>query len=324
MEGYREPPSEFENRRGRKSAYQSRKLRADPGEHNKNRRAILFILLVLFLIVIAGASLFWYLGSRSIIGLPSWLKEIMAPQEEIIQITLPKTLFAGKDITEVIAAKTEEAGLIEIEHGDGNTLIYTMTAEALAVFLDEAEANLEEKIAAMQDKRRYPHIADLSNADSYSTFNLLVNPEHEQYDQVLITASELFMLAVYYQHIAAAGDSIREVSIFIEESPGGALLEKLVYPGDLNLAASLLELPAETDDQPRKPQAGDKVIVSTGPDNLNLRNGPEITYLIIDILRSGTILEVTGSEGLWLAVITPEGREGWVHGGFVDLYPEDD
>jgi len=66
------------------------------------------------------------------------------------------------------------------------------------------------------------------------------------------------------------------------------------------------------------------VIVTTGPDNLNLRNGPEITYLIIDVLSSGTVLEVIGVEGVWLEVITPDQKEGWVHGDFVEFYDEED
>ncbi len=57
-------------------------------------------------------------------------------------------------------------------------------------------------------------------------------------------------------------------------------------------------------------------------DVLRLRSGPSTNHEILDRLRRGTVLKVTGREGEWLEVITSRSREGWVHGDYVSK-PED-
>ncbi len=52
---------------------------------------------------------------------------------------------------------------------------------------------------------------------------------------------------------------------------------------------------------------------------LHLRSGPSTDHDILDRLVRGTVLEVVGSEGKWLEVITPNDKEGWVHGDYVRL-----
>ncbi len=318
MEDFNEPRSEFEDRTGIEIPYQPRKNKID-GRTGEKKRWVKP--LALLLIVIVGISTIWYFGSRIQIELPWWLIEGFTTEEETIQITLPAALFAGKDIEEVIAGVSQEHGVEEIVQDDDGSLTFIITAEARDRLLEEAENNLEEKIAAIKDERQYPYVVDISYDGAYKDYYLVVH--QEQNDRSLVTAAELFMLAVYYQLISAAAEPAREVSILIEDVESGSVLEILNYPDDLNRAAAVLEEPEIPDDVARTPRAGDKVIVSTGPDNLNLRNGPEITYLIIDILSSGTILEVTGTEGVWLEVITPAGREGWVHGDFVEIYLDD-
>jgi len=50
---------------------------------------------------------------------------------------------------------------------------------------------------------------------------------------------------------------------------------------------------------------------------LNLRSGPGTDHDILDRLVRGTVLKVTGHDGEWLEVITPDDKEGWVHGDYV-------
>ncbi|MDW7739728.1 MAG: N-acetylmuramoyl-L-alanine amidase [Bacillota bacterium] len=63
--------------------------------------------------------------------------------------------------------------------------------------------------------------------------------------------------------------------------------------------------------------AGKNVLV--GVDILRLRNGPGLDYEIIDRLNLGTILTVEGNQNDWLKVVTPGGRDGWVHGDYVTV-----
>ncbi len=50
---------------------------------------------------------------------------------------------------------------------------------------------------------------------------------------------------------------------------------------------------------------------------LRLRSGPGTDYDILDRLALGTVLKVTGNQNEWLEVVTPEGKNGWVHGDYV-------
>lgn len=321
MEDFNEPRFEFEESTGRDGPYRPRKYRTAKRAGKKKRR---IFPLALLLVVIVGVGGFWFFDGFDQIGLPGWLKGSFAPDEEIFKIRLPEALFADKNIEEVTAWAIEEQGVEDIAQSVDNTLTYTMTAEVRDRLLEIAENNLEEKIAAIKDARQYPYLVDISYDGVYKDFYLVVIQDQEQDDQTLVAASELFMLAVYYQHISAAADPVREVSITIEDTESGGVLKQLVYPEDLNRVAAVLEHAAGLEKTKTTPQVGGKVIVSTGTDNLNLRNGPEITYLIIDILSSGTVLEVTGTEGIWLEVITPDGLAGWVHGDFVEIYLDDD
>lgn len=57
--------------------------------------------------------------------------------------------------------------------------------------------------------------------------------------------------------------------------------------------------------------------VAVNVEALRLRGGPGTTYDILRLLFRGTVLKVTGNQAEWLAVITPEGENGWVHGDYV-------
>ncbi|MDY6826510.1 MAG: SH3 domain-containing protein [Bacillota bacterium] len=276
--------------------------------------------LALLLLIIVAISIFWFVGSRQQTGLYRWLMGRFTPDEPEIKITLPAVLFAGGDIDEIIAETVKEKGVNEINWIDDDMLIYTMSPEAKEILREEAAKNLEEKITAIKEGLQYPYVLSVSHDSSFSEFYLVA--KKEQRENTLTAAAELLVLAAYYRHLDDPGDNIPEVSIAIEASDSGGAPEMMFYPADLDQAAALLENPPEPSPEPETPAGGDKVIVATGPDNLNLRSGPEITYLIIDILGSGTILEVIGTEGDWLEVITPEGKEGWVHGNYVELFTD--
>jgi hypothetical protein len=59
----------------------------------------------------------------------------------------------------------------------------------------------------------------------------------------------------------------------------------------------------------------EKVIVNVNI--LRLRSGPGTDYEILDRLEYGTVLTVIAEDIEWLQVITPNNKEGWVHGDYV-------
>jgi N-acetylmuramoyl-L-alanine amidase len=65
---------------------------------------------------------------------------------------------------------------------------------------------------------------------------------------------------------------------------------------------------------PSESTAG-KVVVDV--DVLRLRSGPSTDHEILDRLFLGTMLRVQGNQNEWLKVITPDGKNGWVHGAYV-------
>ncbi|MFU8795532.1 MAG: SH3 domain-containing protein [Dethiobacteria bacterium] len=315
IEKYRE---KFEEKVDNENLYQPRRLKKDELEVKANKW---IFPLVLAIILIVGAGAVGFLSSRNLIRLPGWLDGLFSSEVKTIQIILPEALFAGQDFEEVSGRAVEDQGVIEVTPIEGGFLVFTMTAEVKNSLLVEAENNLKDKIAAINDQVEHPEVVRISSDDAYKDFYLVVSPERS--NRAVVTASELFMQALYY-HYLNAPDLPPEVTVAVENSESGVLIERFVYPENLSRAAAIIEDPEALVEEPAAPKPGDKVVVSTGPDNLNLRSGPEITYLIVDVLRSGTVLEVTGSEGAWLEVVTPEGIEGWVHGSFVELQGDQD
>ncbi len=318
MDDFDKHREKFEEKADNKTPYQSRKYKMDVLDEKGNRWVLP---IVLFLLVIAGAGAIWFLNSRNLISMPGWVEGFFTPEEERVVIRLPEALFPGQDFAEISARAIEEQGVENVSQDEDGNLIYSMSPEAKERLLEETDSKLQETLSAINDRQEHPEIIRISYDSSYNNFYLVAS--QGQKNRAQFTASELFMLAVYYQYINTE-ELVREVSMQIEDSETGDILEQFEYPDDLNRVATIIVTPPDFVEEPTTPQPGDEVIVSTGPDNLNLRNGPEITYLIIDILSSGTVLEVTGSEGDWLEVITPEGTEGWVHGDFVELYNDDE
>ncbi len=251
------------------------------------------------------------------------LLDPITPREETLHITMPKAIFTGKDLPELESALLEEDLVESITEDDAYTVTFTLSNRKLQILLEKTESSLLQNIDAIKIGQQHPYIADIRYNEQYSDFSLTVNAGSGQIDQALLTASGLFMEGLYYHYLAADLNSAINLTVTIEEAGSGNIIDNLTYPGDLSRASEIISRPDELAMARRTPQAGDIVVVSTGPDNLNLRNGPEITYLIIAILNSGTILEVTGTDGVWLEVITPDGQEGWVHGNFVEFYLED-
>ncbi len=284
---------------------------------------LVWIPLVLLLIIGIGIGVFWYTGGLSQLGFIQVIREGFAPADEEVQIIIPVDIFAGEDIDEITARAVEVQGVEKIAPIEDDKLVYTMSPEVKAEMLDEAKHDLEQKLSYLEDDRLYPYLEDISYDDSYQDFNLMVDQLQDHSDEILTAASELFMKAVYYQYFKKDNEAVQEVTVVLEDSQS-ADQERFIYPDDLSRAAAFLESPAVAVEAPQTPLEGDKVVVDTAPDNLNLRAGPAITYLIIDILYQGTVLEVIGEEGEWLNVITPEQKEGWVHGDFVEIYTEED
>ncbi|MDW7739253.1 MAG: SH3 domain-containing protein [Bacillota bacterium] len=294
--------------------------RSRAGKEARQKKRWLFPL-ALLLILIVALGLIWFVGTQT--GLLQRVLARFAPAEQEMVVALPSALFAGQDIEAAIARALEMEGVNEVTPGEGDTLIFKMTPQGKEKLLEDAEKKLVAKIDAFTDRRQNPFVYDLSYDGSYTEFSLVIDRDQEEFSSILTKASELFLLAAHYQHFQAAGDAVPRVTMTIEDMSESVIRERLVYPGDLTRIAALLESPEEVDERPRTPQAGDKVVVNTGPDNLNLRSGPEITYLIIDILSSGTILDVVDTQGQWLKVITPGQKEGWVHGNYVELVEGD-
>ena len=319
MDDYDNPQSDKRNKKDFiRPVYQQRR-RPDEAEDEKRRWPVP-LAIVLFIIIGIGALGFFI--SRSEIGMFQSLKGLFSPAEEVVQIEIPLALFAGQDLDQVTSAAIDDYGVDEIIPVEGDILVYNMSPDVHEQLVEKSRQNIEDKLAALEDSSQYPAVVDISYDSSYKDFYFAA--DEGQHQPAIKAAAELYVLAVYHQYLITAEGDVEEIFILVEEVNGEGDREMLVYPGDLERAAAILESPDEPVTTPRGPAAGDKVIVDTGPDNLNLRDGPDITYLITDILSSGTVLEVIGVEGVWLEVITPDQKEGWVHGDFVEPYSEEE
>lgn len=107
----------------------------------------------------------------------------------------------------------------------------------------------------------------------------------------------------YHSYILNLLDQMNGIEISGGAIPEAEAKEPKTEP-EPEPASGIVESPAER-----------KVAVSV--DVLRLRDGPGTEFAIIDRLIMGTVLKVTGNRDEWLKVITPEGKNGWVHGDYV-------
>jgi hypothetical protein len=77
------------------------------------------------------------------------------------------------------------------------------------------------------------------------------------------------------------------------------------------------EPPLEEQQPEIEPEPDQELKVIVNVDVLRLRSGPSTDHDILDRLMLGTLLQVTGSDNEWIQVITPDGKEGWVHGDYI-------
>jgi uncharacterized protein YgiM (DUF1202 family) len=115
----------------------------------------------------------------------------------------------------------------------------------------------------------------------------------------MFTAKLLLTILLITLTIACEID--REVSLELEEP-------EEITESEPPLEEQQSEIEPETDQEPT-------VIVNV--EVLRLRSGPSTDHDILDRLMLGTLLQVIGSDNKWIQVITPDGKEGWVHGDYV-------
>ncbi len=272
---------------------------------------LLFLLLLVFLV-------YSFSGGGDASNPLSGLLERLPFYNRDVVVTLPAALLTGADLEEIVATAREKEGIKEAIINLDGSLTYVLSVEARDSLAEEAQANVSAKTDQLKTDLRYLAILEVGHNDLYNEFLLHVDEDLDQYGYIGPGAMELFLAAVRYRLFAESGSAEIEVTVTIEDSAHGAVVDTMVYPEALGRAPEIFEK-REEDEVAVGPGPGDRVIVDTGPDNLNLRDGPGIVYLIIDILASGTVLEVVDVEGEWLEVITPGQKQGWVHGGYVRL-----
>ncbi len=66
-------------------------------------------------------------------------------------------------------------------------------------------------------------------------------------------------------------------------------------------------------------ESGSGITATVDTSYLNLRSGPGTQYEVLDVLRRGTVVELTGNQvDYWVEVITPDGTVGWVSNNYLD------
>ncbi len=61
----------------------------------------------------------------------------------------------------------------------------------------------------------------------------------------------------------------------------------------------------------------DPATASVTARSLNLRKGPSTQAAVLAVLEKGDRVRVEAQDGLWLSVVTRNGRKGWVHGKYL-------
>lgn len=66
--------------------------------------------------------------------------------------------------------------------------------------------------------------------------------------------------------------------------------------------------------------SGDAITATVDTSYLNMRSGPGVSFDVLEVLRRGTSLELTGNQqDYWVEVRTPTGSVGWVSSQYLDF-----
>ncbi len=317
------PDEKAKKNRGKKAGvvqfHPGAKRSREPSEPEKPpKRRWLVPAAMLFTVLMAAVLVLFLTRDRGDDDLFRLLTQLLPGTVREVEVTVPAELAADSDIQEKIAAIMEQAGVEEPEAGEDGSLTYVFTPGIRDEITAEIRSSVLEYIEELNRGFLYPSIITLEHDASFSEFTFQIDRDLEQYGPAGEAARELLIMAAYHQVFTGIDRESIDVSVFVEEAGSGDPLDSMFYPEVLDRTPESYareDAPVETEGF----GPGDRVVVDTGPNNLNLRNGPEITYLIIDILTTGTVLEVTGVDGVWLEVITPDQKQGWVHGDYVAL-----
>ncbi|MBB6176394.1 hypothetical protein HNQ82_001208 [Anoxybacillus tengchongensis] len=148
-----------------------------------------------------------------------------------VEVTLPASLFEGRDIDEVVA-EAEGDGIKEVIKNADGSLTYKMTKAKHKELIGELENGIKKTIDELKRDKSLIVIQDITYNDNFSEFNMSVDVSSSENSMYGLAAIGLGISGMYYQVFNGVKDF--KVTVNIKNASTGEILDTFVYPDILN------------------------------------------------------------------------------------------
>lgn len=150
-----------------------------------------------------------------------------------VEITLPASLFQGREIDEVIEEAKAE-GAKEVTQNSDGSLTYKMSKNEHKKVLSEMGDSIEQTMEEMKISEDFVSIQDVKANKSYSEFTMVVDRAKFENSFDGIATLALGATGMYYQAFNGVNAEEAKVTIHFEDADTGETFNTTVFPDDMN------------------------------------------------------------------------------------------
>lgn len=148
------------------------------------------------------------------------------------EVTLPATMFQGKDIDEV-TAQAKEKGVEEVIKNDDGSITYKMSKANHKKFITKMKEDITSSIKEIKSSGTFVSIKDITYNDDLSEFTMLVDKEKFEGSFDSMASMGLGLQGVYYQLFQGKNIDDTKVTIIIKDTDNEEIINTIIYPEDI-------------------------------------------------------------------------------------------
>ncbi|MGE7947916.1 hypothetical protein [Lysinibacillus sp. NPDC093688] len=150
-----------------------------------------------------------------------------------VEVTIPASFLEGQDIDTAITAAKEEGVKEVIKNSDGS-VTYKMPKSVHKKMLKDLEKSVVETVEEIKTSDDFTSIKDVTYNKSFTEFTLTVNKEQFENSFDAMSSMGLAIVGMYYQLFNGMDPEKFKVTVIFKDEANGDVINKVVYPDDLN------------------------------------------------------------------------------------------
>lgn len=150
-----------------------------------------------------------------------------------VEVTIPASFYEGQDIDKAITEAKKE-GIKEAIKNDDGSVTYKMSKSVHNKMMKELEKSVLETVEEIKTSDDFTSIKDVTYNKSFSEFTLTVNKEEFESSFDAMSSMGLAIVGMYYQLFGGTDPEKFKVTVIFKDESNGEVINKVVYPDDLN------------------------------------------------------------------------------------------